>query len=253
MQSEIDICLIIMSRLISKLKSSLINNENKNRIINLELLKNYAKGDDFTLVDAGCGQGTNLIDVISKYPKSKIIGVDNYKPDLLIAKKRFTNKVEFLYSDCLDMKIDSGSIDIVLSNQVIEHIPKFEEYLLEIERILKGNGLLIISTPNFHNPKNTFLKIFFQKPIMRWENNQNLPPDKYRGHVKEFLEDELINQVQKCNFKLLASRPILPSPSLKGNLPFIIYRFLEYTFYSFTKPFVGKGYGNNHNMIFEKI
>ena len=54
-QSKIDICLIIMLKLVSKIKSSLINNENKNRIINLELLKNYAKSDDFTLLDAGCG------------------------------------------------------------------------------------------------------------------------------------------------------------------------------------------------------
>ena len=78
---------------------------------------------------------------------------------------------------------------------------------------------------------------------MRWENNQNLPLNKYRGHVKEFFEDELINLVQKYNFKLLASRPILPTPSLQGNLPFIIYRFLEYTFFSFTKPFVEKDMG----------
>ena len=28
----------------------------KIELINLELLKNYAKGDDFTLLDAGCGQ-----------------------------------------------------------------------------------------------------------------------------------------------------------------------------------------------------
>ena len=81
---------------------------------------------------------------------------------------------------------------------------------------------------------------------------ENLPPDKYRGHLKEFLEDELINLVQKYNFKLLASRPILPRPSLNGNLPFIIYRFLEYLFYAFTRPFVKRGYGNNHNMIFKK-
>ena len=242
-----------MLKIISKIKSGLINNENKNRIINLELLKKYAKGVDFTLVDAGCGKGASLIDIILKYPKAKIIGIDNYKPDLLIAEKRFANKVDFRHSDCLNMKIDSDSIDIVLSNQVIEHIPRYDKYLLEIERILKRNGLLIISTPNFHNPKNTFLRIFFQKPIMRWENNQNLPLDEYRGHVKEFLEDELIDLVQKYNFKLLSSKPMLPSPSLKGNLPFIIYRFLEYTFYAATKPFVRNGYGTNHNMIFEKI
>ena len=42
--TKIEIYCTTMLKLISKkLKSSLINNENKNRIINLELLKNYAK------------------------------------------------------------------------------------------------------------------------------------------------------------------------------------------------------------------
>tara|TARA_B100001989_G_C24546733_1_gene471333 strand:- start:331 stop:1059 length:729 start_codon:yes stop_codon:yes gene_type:complete len=242
-----------MLKIVSYIKSSLINKENKNRLINLDLLKNYAKNVDFTLVDAGCGSGANLMDIILNYPKAKIIGIDNYKPDLENAKKRFLDKIDFLYCDCLDMKIESESVDIVLSNQVIEHIVRYEKYLSEIKRILKSNGLLILSTPNFHNPKNTLLKLILKKPIMRWENNQNLPPAKYRGHVKEFFEDELITLVQKHNFKLLESKPVIPKPSLKGNVPFIIYRFLEYIFFIFTKPFVKRGYGNNHNMIFEKI
>ena len=243
----------IISKLSSKVKTSLINNENKNRLINLDLLDTYAKKGDFTLLDAGCGNGTNLEDIILKYPDAKIIGIDNFKPDIENAKKKFANKIDFLYCDCLDMKINSESIDVVLSNQVIEHIVKYEKYLSEIKRILKSEGLLILSTPNFHNPKNTLLKLLFQKPIMRWENNKNLPPSKYRGHVKEFYEDELITLIQKHNFKLLASRPIIPKPSLKGNTPFIMYRLFEYLFFIITKPFVKQGYSNNHNMIFEKI
>ena len=243
----------IILKLTLKLKTSLINNENKNRLINLDLLDTYVKQQDFTLLDAGCGNGINLVDIILKYPDAKIIGIDNFKPDLDDAKKRFLNKIDFLHSDCLDMKINSKSIDVVLSNQVIEHISKYEKYLSEIKRVLKNEGLLILSTPNFHNPKNTLLKLFFQKPIMRWENNKNLPPNEYRGHVKEFYEDELITLIQKHNFKLLASRPIIPRPSLKGNIPFIVYRLFEYLFYILTKLFVSKGYSNNHNMIFEKI
>ena len=243
----------IILKLTLKLKTSLINNENKNRLINLDLLDTYVKQQDFTLLDAGCGNGINLVDIILKYPDAKIIGIDNFKPDLDDAKKRFLNKIDFLHSDCLDMKINSKSIDVVLSNQVIEHISKHEKYLSEIKRVLKNEGLLILSTPNFHNPKNTLLKLFFQKPIMRWENNKNLPPNEYRGHVKEFYEEELITLIQKYNFKLLASRPIIPRPSLKGNIPFIVYRLFEYLFYILTKLFVSKGYSNNHNMIFEKI
>ena len=243
----------IILKLSSKVKTSLINNENKNRLINLDLLDTYTKQRDFTLLDAGCGNGTNLEDIILKYPDAKIIGIDNFKPDIDYAKKKFVNKIDFLHCDCLDLKINSESIDVVLSNQVIEHIVKYEKYVSEIKRILKTDGLLILSTPNFHNPKNTLLKLFFQKPIMRWENNKNLPPDEYRGHVKEFYEDELITLIQKHKFKLLASRPIIPKPSLKGNIPFIIYRLFEYLFFIITKPFVRQGYSNNHNMIFEKI
>lgn len=243
----------IILKLTLKLKTSLINNENKNRLINLDLLDTYVKQQNFTLLDAGCGNGINLEGIILKYPDAKIIGIDNFKPDLDDAKKRFLNKIDFLHCDCLDMKINSKSIDVVLSNQVIEHIFNYEKYLSEIKRVLKNEGLLILSTPNFHNTKNILLKLFFQKPIMRWENNKNLPPNEYRGHVKEFYEDELITLIQKHNFKLLASRPIIPRPSLKGNIPFIVYRLFEYLFYLLTKPFVSKGYSNNHNMIFEKI
>ena len=242
----------LMFKFIFKLKTSIINNENKNRLINLELLDKFVKKHNFTLVDAGCGKGKNLGDIILKYPNAKVIGIDNFKPDIEVAKKKFADKIDFLHCDCLDMKINSESIDVVLSNQVIEHIVKYEKYLSEIKRILKSEGLLILSTPNFHNPKNTLLKLLFQKPIMRWENNKNLPPNEYRGHVKEFYEDELISLIQKHNFKLLASRPIIPKPSLKGNIPFILYRFFEYLFFTITKPFVRQGYSNNHNMIFEK-
>ena len=41
--------------------------------------------------------------------------------------------------------------------------------------------------------------------IMRWENNQNLPLDEYRGHVKEFYERELVEVLDKHNFRLLES------------------------------------------------
>jgi 2-polyprenyl-3-methyl-5-hydroxy-6-metoxy-1,4-benzoquinol methylase len=187
----------MMVKLFSKIKSSLRNNENKNGLINCYLLDNYTKKDDFTLVDAGCGNGSNLNDIITKYPYARFIGIDNYKPDLDIAKIALEGKADFLLCDCLDIKLDNKSVDIVLSNQVIEHITKYEKYVSEIKRILKDKGLLIISTPNFLHPRNIFLKLFLQRPIMRWENSSKLPPDEYRGHIKEFKKDELISLLEK--------------------------------------------------------
>ena len=73
-----------MLKLFSKIKANLKNNENKNGLINLYLLDSYAKKHDFTLVDTGCGNGSNLIEIITKYPDATFIGIDNYKPDLFI-------------------------------------------------------------------------------------------------------------------------------------------------------------------------
>lgn len=241
-----------MFKTLLRLKSRIRSNENRNELINLFLLSKYIKRKDFKLLDAGCGIGSNLDSILKKYPKAKIIGIDNYNSDLEIARKFFLNRAEFILGDCLDTKLTSRSFDVVLSNQVIEHITKYDEYLNEIKRVLKPKGLLILSTPNFHNPRNVFLKLFFQKPIMRWENNQNLPKDKYRGHIKEFYEKELIDIINRHNFKLLESKPIIPKITLDGNLLFVLHRTFEYVFYILTKPFVANGYTINHNMIFEK-
>ena len=46
------------------------------------------------------------------------------------------------------LPIPSDTADVVVTLEVIEHIANAENFLLEISRILKPNGYLILSTPN---------------------------------------------------------------------------------------------------------
>ena len=130
-----------MLKILFRLKSKLKSNENRNEQINLFLLSRYVKKKNFTLLDAGCGIGSNLNSILKKYPKAKIIGIDNYQPDLEIAQNFFLNKADFILGDCIDTKLNSSSVDVVLSNQVIEHITRYDEYLTEIKRALTPKGL----------------------------------------------------------------------------------------------------------------
>ncbi|MBN9392753.1 MAG: methyltransferase domain-containing protein [Chloroflexi bacterium] len=59
------------------------------------------------------------------------------------------------------MPVEDNSLDVVVSFETIEHHDKHDEMLSEIKRILRPDGLLIISSPNrviyseaadFHNP-----------------------------------------------------------------------------------------------------
>lgn len=198
-----------------------------NQTINMELLArnliNPDNGNSNTLLDAGCGYGDNMIPIKERYPDFKLIGVDKHKPTISEARKKYYNIANFIYDDCLNLSLPSNSVDIVLSNQVIEHIADYNTYLSEIARVLKNKGLLIISTPNFHCPRNTFLKMIGHKPILRWENTRGLEPEEFRGHVQEFKEDELIEILEHHGFILLESSPIKPYPTLSGNWIFSLY------------------------------
>ena len=49
---------------------------------------------------------------------------------------------------------DDGSVDVVHSNQVIEHVPYTDHFMAEIRRVLKPGGYAIVSTNNlssWHN------------------------------------------------------------------------------------------------------
>ncbi len=105
-----------------------------------------------TVVDLGCGTGQDVY-VASKLvgPTGKVIGVD-MNPDQLsiakshqsdIAKKWGFSNVEFIEGYIEDLAIiPDNSVDIVISNCVINLSPNKEQVFSEIWRILKVGGEL---------------------------------------------------------------------------------------------------------------
>jgi SAM-dependent methyltransferase len=73
--------------------------------------------------------GTEANDKFIQYAK------ESYCIDLI---KETTANLNF--KDC--------SFDVVMSFDVIEHMPRVNEHIKEIKRILKGRGVYILSTPN---------------------------------------------------------------------------------------------------------
>ena len=84
----------------------------------------------------------------------KIIGIDIDENNLLNAKSQVKDKnVKFLKASALDLsRFGTDYFDIVTMFDVIEHMPRNTEIncLIEVSRVLKNNGTLILSTPNNH-------------------------------------------------------------------------------------------------------
>lgn len=112
-----------------------------------------------TVLDLGCGTGLDVY-MVSKLvgENGRVIGVDMNEDQLSIAKShqdemadKFGYKksnVEFIKGYIEDLKtcgIEDGSIDVVISNCVINLSPYKEEVFKEIYRVLKNGGELYFS------------------------------------------------------------------------------------------------------------
>jgi SAM-dependent methyltransferase len=118
------------------------------------------------ILDLGCARG-KYGPLLSRENTS--FGLDNcakrlfhLKPDGSISKDSavFKGYKAILIGDATNIPIADGSMDMVLSTEVIEHIVEVRSYMKEINRITKMNGKLIISTPNLACYGNRFGMLF---------------------------------------------------------------------------------------------
>ncbi|MBV1887965.1 MAG: class I SAM-dependent methyltransferase [Urechidicola sp.] len=166
--------------------------------------------DDFMLsekliLDIGCGTGDFL--VACKKKGWKTFGIEpNAK-----AKSIAEGKIESKLFSTID-EIESTTFDCITLWHVLEHVPKLNEYISKLKKLLKPNGLLIIAVPNFksydamyygkywaaydvprhlwHFSKNT-IQLLFEKERMKVEK---ILPMKFDAYYVSLLSENYKNK-----------------------------------------------------------
>jgi len=97
---------------------------------------------EHTLLDAGCGW---TAPVLAKYrgKARRLIGVD------LVDFPAPVDGIELLNTDLAKIPVDAGSVDIVMSRSVMEHVVDPPAVYGEMNRVLKPGGRFIFLTGNF--------------------------------------------------------------------------------------------------------
>ena len=119
--------------------------------VTIEHLHRYAIANDFVkdkvVLDIASGEGYGSY-ILSKNA-SKVIGVDIDKDAVIEAQKKYLNdNLNFTVGSADNIPLDSNTIDVVVSFETIEHHDKHDEMLIEIKRVLKHDGILIMSSPD---------------------------------------------------------------------------------------------------------
>ena len=108
------------------------------------IFKNIGENSN-VILDVGCGEGITLEKLLKVYPGKDIRGVDINEENIDICKSYNLPAVK---GDILNLDIANETIDCCILSEVIEHIKNYDSALIEIKRVLKNGGRLIVVFPN---------------------------------------------------------------------------------------------------------
>lgn len=149
----------------------------------LNLLRQYTDGT--SVLEVGIGNGDFLSVALEM----------GYEPDAVeIEPERAQNVADILQLPvyCCDfLRFDTEKrYDILMMGDVIEHVTEPEQALLKAHRLLRENGVLWLSTPNFNSSFSRLRK--FEDAM--W---------KEPYHISYFSYETLLSLLQKCGFQVL--------------------------------------------------
>lgn len=116
------------------------------RLLTIKEMLNDLNFNPFSILDYGCGEGRYLKVWKEFFPNAYIYGSDISDIGLKIAEKNFPY-VEYISMSNENIKIDDKSIDMICSIEVLEHVRDVKKTISEFGRVLKPNGMFIITTP----------------------------------------------------------------------------------------------------------
>jgi O-antigen biosynthesis protein len=120
------------------------------------LLRYEAAGrlvDGLRVLDVACGEGYGAAMLAEK--AASVVGLDIAAEAVVHAKRTYgsVSNVEFHVSAATNLPHQDETFDIVVSFETIEHLTEADQatFVAEVRRVLRPDGLFIVSTPNQSN------------------------------------------------------------------------------------------------------
>ncbi|MBC8022682.1 MAG: methyltransferase domain-containing protein, partial [Burkholderiales bacterium] len=100
------------------------------------------------VLDIACGEGYGSALLARR--AAHVLGVDVSPQAIEHAKRTYprVGNLEFKTGSCTAIPAPDASIDVAISFETLEHIREQEEFVAELARVLKPDGILVVSCPN---------------------------------------------------------------------------------------------------------
>lgn len=142
---------------------------------------NYIKNKSVLDIACGVGYGSNIL---ATSGAQQVVGVDISNDAINYARENYNN-IKFQQGNLCDFN-PNELFDVIVSFETIEHMDSYQDAISNYYKLLKDDGILIISSPN---------RIITSPDI---NSVYDKPGNKYHQH--EFLINELKSELQKAGF-----------------------------------------------------
>jgi len=113
-----------------------------------EALKGIPENKKLKVLDLGCGNGYFTIKALVKNKNFQVTGSDISKGMIAVSKKHFP-EASYCINDAMQLPFKDASFDFIISRELIEHLPDPVKCFEEVNRVLKKDGFVAVSTPSF--------------------------------------------------------------------------------------------------------
>ena len=161
------------------------------------------------VLEVGSGDCNLLLNLKQKYPNSEFTGIDLVFSKSAINACKLDN-ISLLKGSIEEIALPQNTYDIVIMNQLIEHLWKPVQVLQKLHGALRRNGFLNIETPNISG----YDRKFFVNS--KWGGYY------YPRHLNLFSFESLAKLLKKTGYNLVRQKnlvaPIIWTFSLHGSL-----------------------------------
>jgi len=163
------------------------------------------------VLDAGCGvgYGSAILAAVAR----RVVGIDRSEEAIAYARRRYSRPdIEFAVDDLLELGQPDDAFDVVCAFESIEHLPDPDAHLGHVVRVLRHDGVYIVSTPRVERTS-----LMPENPYHTVEFSQEDFSSLLRGY---FGEVELYGQrrVQTRRHRLLQRLDVV---GLRRRVPFL--------------------------------
>lgn len=166
----------------------------KNELIRLRESILREISDDLSIIlDVGCGNGWVSKKLIPL--GKKVISMDISPTNPINTIKDFRHKNHAgLIADAYNIPIREKSIDCIIASEILEHMPDPKTFIINLIKLLKDNGKLIITTP-YDEKIEYYLCVHCNKPTPKFAHlhsfnevniDQYIPQEGITWSIKKF-------------------------------------------------------------------